>query len=230
MTEAACGVSVGVTGVFHHSQLLWRPPTPKSVYASVFTYVCVFVSGDVGDSMWWFMTIWQLSCVLCVWVWENEADCRCLLSVFWCRASVPRARCLELTFFDLHRNKWWALDASDVNGDRPNSTSCPSQPGVALTLWTCQAVHGKWHATDATVTQLTILFLTVILIRATRSVAAWSSLPESVLLPFTHNFVSFSKSKPWKVRNKWGDVSQRRAWCCLHTVTPWHVPTGGHRS
>lgn len=38
------------------------------------------------------MTIWQLSCVLCVWVWENEADCWCLLSVFWCCASVPRAR------------------------------------------------------------------------------------------------------------------------------------------
>lgn len=204
MTEAACGVSAGVTGVFHHSQLLWRPPTPNSVYLLCSpTSVCLFLGmleTVCGD-------LWQYdSChVYCVYGCEKMKQ---IADVYYlCFDAVHlflALACLELTFFDLHRNKWRALDASDINSDRPNSTSCPSQPGVALILGTCQAVHGKWHATDAIVTQLTILFLTLILICATRSVTAWSSLPESVLLPFTHNFVSFNKSETLKSEEQAG--------------------------
>lgn len=64
-----CG-SVGVPGVFHHNQLLHRPPTPKSVYACVFTYVCVFVSGDVGDSL-----------TACVVIYDNMTAVLCALCV-----------------------------------------------------------------------------------------------------------------------------------------------------
>ncbi len=56
MTGTACGVSVGVVGVFHHNQLLCRPPTQKSTAQCVclcvhLQYTCVLASEDVGDSM-----------------------------------------------------------------------------------------------------------------------------------------------------------------------------------
>lgn len=112
------------------------------------------------------------------------------------------------TIFDLQWNTWSDLDTSAFNRVT-NQTPIPA-PNVPLShtdaALTCEAVHGKLHATDAFMTRLTILFLSVTFMCATHLVMAWSGLPKQVLLLFTHSLLSFNKSKPLKLKNKCGGI------------------------
>lgn len=123
-----------------------------------------------------------------------------------------------------------------LNSDKPNSYLCCERAHLTYwcglkTLWTCEAVHGKWHAMD-TMTQLAILFLSVVFMCATNLVLAWPDLPERGASPFHKQLSKLQQIKTLKTTEQVGRkfVSQHTARRCLHTVTLWHVLTGGQKS
>lgn len=144
----------------------------------MFTYVCVFVSADVGERV----INDNMTAVICTLpVSEREAD------------------------------RWRDLDTSPFNGDKPNSYSC----------YRCS--HDS----------ITNLFLSVTFMCATHLVMARSSLPEQVLLLFTHSFLCFNKSQPWKRRNKCGgnlfpSTPPDAVYMLLQHDMPWQVCSDLH--